>query len=415
MQIDLDKLRYGSDFIVEERYIPKYGNLYLICPKKSKHQWQTGEHHLRSLLVNADGVVVSAGLPKFFNFHEVPKDEVTIKSMIKWKRVILSKKVDDTLILRDVLFPTNGGKPFVHFRTRGHHDLGEFHDQVMKLVPYKLLDPTYRTEATIAMGYISPDNKIIVDYKESALVFLGEIDYYHHGYPTLRSHTKETLIGDAEEMGLAPMEFYDVPDTIEGIKELAKSLDGEEGLCLRGMYTTTAIVPGGTIFTTPIWKFKNPKYVLEHALQHGITPKRMKMLLFAYDVDTIQDLRDHFSKWSFDAETAEVYFPQFFKLMKELNTRENHLVKHLRTIKNHRSPTNSRKDNAQIVDKYIKINGCKDLHSTLIYYLNGDRDSLEQSLYSYVYGIKKASYKLFIEEALAVRVRFDRMASQAAS
>src|SRR5262245_13940787 len=112
-----------EQFSVSER-----NGRFLITPLKSKHVWAESELHLRSLLVNADGDVLSSGFPKFVNYGENKEHDKTFRLSLGYGTVAFHEKLDGTLIILDFI----DGKP--HFRTRGSHDLGAFEEPVMRCI-----------------------------------------------------------------------------------------------------------------------------------------------------------------------------------------------------------------------------------------------------------------------------------------
>jgi len=55
-----------SEFRISKRIHPVAGEIYLITPGFDKHIWNENDVHLRSLIVNPTGKIISSGLPKFF-------------------------------------------------------------------------------------------------------------------------------------------------------------------------------------------------------------------------------------------------------------------------------------------------------------------------------------------------------------
>ena len=68
-RIDLSTIDRET-FNVESRVISGYGSVILVAPKKVKHVWRDDELHLRSLICDPDGTIISSGFPKFMNYGE---------------------------------------------------------------------------------------------------------------------------------------------------------------------------------------------------------------------------------------------------------------------------------------------------------------------------------------------------------
>lgn len=162
------------------------GVVYVITPALAMFSWEPHELYLRSLVVRAhDGLVISAGFPKFFDFGENKhSDGLTVASLANGA-THLTKKMDGTLIIRAVVADSD----FVYWRTRGAHQLGAFEEPVMALIRErhsKLLDPEYEREGFLLFEYTAPTNQIVVRYGEPKLWGLAKtyaIDIPKNGDP----------------------------------------------------------------------------------------------------------------------------------------------------------------------------------------------------------------------------------------
>jgi hypothetical protein len=158
--------------------VSKRGDRFLITPSKSKHVWLDGELHLRSLLVDENGRVLSSGFPKFRNYGEDEVDDAEFRLALARGAVHFTEKMDGSLIIADVI----DGK--AHFRTRGNDTLGDFHEPVMALIRerYPMLIPALESQAfwiedcSLLFEYTAPDNRIVIRYPEASLTYLAAID-----------------------------------------------------------------------------------------------------------------------------------------------------------------------------------------------------------------------------------------------
>lgn len=161
------------------------GKYTLITPTKFKHIWAPEELHLRSLLLDENGMVISSGFPKFHNCGEKEGDEEVLYAAMKEGRVSLREKVDGSLVILSYY----DGAP--HFRTRGNDTLGDFEEPVMKLFNEKYADfmtwyvssnksaVDIRHHYSLLFEYVGPDNQIVIKYDEPDLYLLGAVRLSH--------------------------------------------------------------------------------------------------------------------------------------------------------------------------------------------------------------------------------------------
>ncbi len=144
-----------------------------------KYQWSMDELYYRSIIVDADGSVLSSGFPKFFNFEE-SKYSKEIDKVIKQAIVnqspnlIFTHKHDGTLIIRSVI---NGQ---VVMRTRGTFSGRGYGEAAKKVAAEKypqLLSTDYCSDISLLFEYVSPNNKIVVSYDDDDLILLGAISH----------------------------------------------------------------------------------------------------------------------------------------------------------------------------------------------------------------------------------------------
>lgn len=159
--------------------IKEKNGLTLIVPLRSKYVWTDEELWFRSVILDADGSVVSVGFPKFFTFGERP--DLDEKMVSDWSDAKIYVKLDGSLIIRSVY------KGRVMFRTRGAFELpkvtqrGPLRDQVLQYVDMvcpELNDPEYMPDCSLLFEWTSSDHRIVLDYKNNALTPLASI--CHH-------------------------------------------------------------------------------------------------------------------------------------------------------------------------------------------------------------------------------------------
>ena len=130
----------------------------LVIPRKDKFRWAEGEVHLRSLVLDSEGHVVSAGFPKFFNLGENPAHDRALSEAMAGGGVEFPEKIDGSLIVADRI----GG--VARLRTRGRRDLGELAADVEPLVArlYPRLMPFLHTAMKLFDADVG-DAQLIVD------------------------------------------------------------------------------------------------------------------------------------------------------------------------------------------------------------------------------------------------------------
>src|SRR5439155_2855937 len=124
MRIDISKINQ-NDFVCK---ITPTGDV-LVTPSRTKHIWALCEIFLRSLLLDAEGQVLSSGFNKFFNLGENAEMDALFKKRFSENAVTFSEKVDGSLIVLDQFSDSE-----INLRTRGNYELGEFSEDVNQLL-----------------------------------------------------------------------------------------------------------------------------------------------------------------------------------------------------------------------------------------------------------------------------------------
>lgn len=307
MRAKIDLAAIDRDqFVVKER-----DGRFLVNPAKSKHVWNDSELHLRSLLTDSDGRVLSAGLPKFFNYSERPDDDESFRRAFHRGAVQFTEKLDGTLIILSYV----DGKP--HFRTRGNFDLGDFHEPVMRLVEEKyprLLTvhegPSFFSAVTALESwlfeYTAPDNRIVLSYNEPSLRVLGYVglDDLKPGWDTFALDHFSLVTGvpvvklvDVHSLG------HDLVDVLDGIRNWS----GAEGVVVRYVKSDEQ----GIAVSPALIKIKARDYVRLHALKFRLEGK-VKKLAFLLGVKTIQEGYEKLYEMGVDFEAAEFVAKELF-------------------------------------------------------------------------------------------------------
>lgn len=274
--------------------VADHGGRFLVVPKKSKYRWAPDELHLRSLLLDAQGRVLSSGFPKFFNLGEDPAHDA---ALLEAREVAYTEKRDGSLVIVDRI----DGR--AHLRTRGSHDLGLFTEPV-----WGTLRERYPALAALLDGgggealawhsllfeFTAPENRIVVRYDQAELSLLGRVD----------KRTLEADLDDGEGSALRALsEATGVPlvptvtlpaDPREAQREVWRWRESE-GVVARFRH-------GGRWMQL---KLKGEWYLALHALRFRLGPAELRKLCFLRGAFTEGALRDLLAGAGHDHEAME--------------------------------------------------------------------------------------------------------------
>ncbi len=146
--------------------------VFLINPKNFNVQWTPDNLHLRSLMIDSEGNIVSHSFKKFLNVGEKPELYPNPEEYNDW---VIESKEDGSLLICDWIFDS------FNARTRGtisYKSLANFDDfdYVFKKYP-RLIDVCRANpDDSYLMEITSPNQKIVIDYgNEPDIKFLGFI------------------------------------------------------------------------------------------------------------------------------------------------------------------------------------------------------------------------------------------------
>ena len=222
MKIDLDKVD-RTQFMVHDHSLN--GEIvHLIQPQHIGTQWRQDNKHMRSVVVNYEGEVISASFPKFTNWGENP-DNFPVPNSLKNATVV--EKLDGSTL---IVSKYNG--QYI-LRTRGTvdastlangHELELFKEKFLKSLTHDTPDTW---NVSILFEWVSPINKIVLNYGD-------EPDWYvvgivHHSDYSL--YSQEDLDMWAKNKGFkrpATYTFSDVNDLLQNVDQWK----GKEGVCV---------------------------------------------------------------------------------------------------------------------------------------------------------------------------------------
>ena len=221
MKIDLDKVD-RTQFMVHEHSLN--GEIvHLIQPQHIGTQWRQDNKHLRSVVVNYDGEVISAGFPKFTNWGENP-DHFPVPTSLR--NCTIMEKLDGSLLV------VSKYKGQYILRTRGTvdastmangHELELFKSTILN----KLHDNNDTWNYSVLFEWMSPLNKIVLSYGDEPMwKLVGFVDHSDYSLAT-----QDMLDLMAKKYDLLRPEVY----TFTDVNDLLQNVDqwkGKEGVCV---------------------------------------------------------------------------------------------------------------------------------------------------------------------------------------
>ena len=282
MKIDIEKVDL-TQFMVHEHFLN--GEIvHLIQPQHIGTKWRQDNKHMRSVVVNYAGEVISAGFPKFTNWGENP-DHFPVPNSLKHCTVV--EKLDGSLL---IVSKYNG--QYV-LRTRGTVDASTmangFELELFKsTILNKLQDNNDTWGYSIIWEWLSPINKIVLSYGDEPMwKLIGFIDHTDYSLAT-----QDMLDAMAKKYDLLRPEIYTFTD-ISDMLQIVDKWQNKEGVCL---YSKNDQV---------IHKIKASKYLLLHHLKSELSS--LEKVLDVWLEQGMPDYRTFYNYifTTFDFELAE--------------------------------------------------------------------------------------------------------------
>ena len=249
MKIDLDKVD-RTQFMVHEHSLN--GEIvHLIQPQHIGTQWRQDNKHMRSVVVNYEGEIISAGLPKFTNYSE-NLEHFPVPTSLRNCTVV--NKLDGSLLI------VSKYKNQFILRTRGTVDasvlsngseLEIFKNTILKKIS---VDQMETWNYSLLFEWLSPLNVIVLRYSD-------EPDWQLIG---VVNHTDYSLFSQTEVDEYAKMFDLKRPEkfTFNDISDMLQIVDkwqDREGVCLYSKNDQA------------IHKIKASKYLLLHHLKSELS------------------------------------------------------------------------------------------------------------------------------------------------
>ena len=327
MKIDIDKVD-RTQFMVHHFHSLNGEIVHLIQPKNIGTKWTQDNKHMRSVVVNYEGEVISASFPKFTNWGE-NTEHFPVPNSLKHCTVV--EKLDGSTL---IVSKYNG--QYI-LRTRGTVDASTmangFELELFKsTILSKLQDNNDTWNYSIIWEWLSPINKIVLSYGDEPMwTLIGFINHINYSLAQ-----QDMLDAMAKKYDLLRPEIYTFTDITDMLQIVDKWQD-REGVCLYSKNGQT------------IHKIKAAKYLLLHHLKSELSSLEKIM-----DVWLEQGMPDYNTFYNyifttFDFELAEQVKGMISRIVdgkKEVNK----IVEGMNSFVNNRLrllPT--RKEQAQLV------------------------------------------------------------------
>jgi hypothetical protein len=288
--------------------------LYLIQPNHIGTKWTRDNLIFRSSIWTPEGEPVSLGFPKFFNFHEQPELNAPPKTL---RGCELIEKLDGSCLIVS-LYKNN-----LIVRTRGTTDATQltngYEIATLKAKYPRAFDLANRltvrdgtADHTLIYEWLSPTNKIVINYGEEPELYLTGI-INHNDYSLLSQKSCDEMAAILHVKRPRRFKFDTIEEMIAGIE----GLKGQEGIV---MYYNSG---------QEMRKVKSAWYLALHSLKSNLTTDKLVDMWFIAGCPEYGAFCDEFQK-TWDWETfnwAQGAISNMFEGIKEYNK----IVAHLKT------------------------------------------------------------------------------------
>ena len=347
MKIDLDKVD-RTQFMVHHFHSLNGEIVHLIQPQHIGTKWTQDNKHMRSVVVNYEGEVISASFPKFTNWGENPEHFPVPNSL---KHCTVVEKLDGSTLI------VSKYKGQYILRTRGTVDASTMANGFeLELFKEKILFPLAKNignigetwEFSILFEWVSPINKIVLNYGDEPDWYL--VGMIWHGDYEL--HSQSDLDDFAKRHNLkrpATYTFSDVNDLLQNVDQWK----GKEGVCVYSKNDQS------------IHKVKSADYLIKHRFKSEATLENTLDLYFSYGKPLYQEFESKLTE-TFDYECFEMvrgYASQICDASKEVNK----IVDGFKSfVDNQLKVLSTRKEQAQkVISSYSESNRSSMIFSLL--------------------------------------------------
>jgi hypothetical protein len=265
----------------------------LVLPIKEKYRWRDDEIHLRSLVLDRDGHVLSAGFPKFFNLGERPELDGGLAAAMARGQVELPEKLDGSLIVGDRI------RGAARLRTRGSRSLGDFAAELEALIaaeypelPGFLAGDPLLERSSLVFEFISPNRPVVLRPERAQLFLLGYVDKR-----TIAPGWDADVLGRvARATGIPPAPIHPLPTDLDTALAEVRGWRGREGVVARFLDAAG---------TPRLVKIKAADYLRLHAYQCRLGGNRARRVAWLLDLRDEAELLPALARFGLDWEAAE--------------------------------------------------------------------------------------------------------------
>lgn len=269
--------------------------LLLVVPRATKRGWREEERPWRSLVIDPQRRIVSAGFPKFFAWGEHSGDtDRARRALVRGQFSWVSEKLDGSLVIRSV----HRGR--VILRTRGTHDGGALMaDDLRAHVGAHhpgLLDPDLEPSISLLFEFRHPDHPVVLAIGTPSLVLIGAVD---HGWPP-RLAQQSQLDALAARHGLVRVaEVEGLPKEPKLLRRAVADWEGREGVVLRAGADQVLV------------KLKSRDYRERQKARLSLSPERLMEIAGEHGVEREDDLVPALIDEGYPAEMADTMRPMW--------------------------------------------------------------------------------------------------------
>ncbi len=246
MKIDLDKID-REQFMVHPHQVAGE-QVWLVQPEHIGAKFTQWNKIFRSSLWNSNGELISAGMPKFVNWGENP-DNFPLPTALEGTNLVT--KIDGSLLI------VSKYKETLICRTRGTSDaskLNNGHELEILKAKYPKVFNYASDKYSILMEWVSPLQKIVIDYgEEPDLYLIGIIS--HEDYSLYNQKSLDIIATELDIKRPAYYNYGNIPELLEAVRKF----EGIEGICL---YSSR---------DSQIHKIKAEKYLLLHRMKSELS------------------------------------------------------------------------------------------------------------------------------------------------
>lgn len=293
----------------EDFNIQEFNEFRLITPTRvtavSNSAWTKDNLWLRSRMETLDEKIVSQGFGKFFNLGMGPeslKIELSdVESAIRNNDAVASIKEDGSLLIRSVYDSR------LILRTRGslgyeHLENGYEINSIFKLKYPDVFDIDLFGHLSILFEWVTPNNVIVLRYKEPELRLVGAVNHETMTYVKFQELEKISSV-----LGVPIVKYFTLD--INGYQEMLKELETNkyiEGYVIRIHDEQTLV------------KIKCSSYLTKHRLKSNLTSDVLIDLWFQYNQPQYQEFLKIFSE-IYDEEICMWALPVISSLFDGIN------------------------------------------------------------------------------------------------